>query len=67
MLMQSHLPVREKTAADQPWIEGLLRERWGGTVAVVHGARFDAAHCLRWSPATDRGSPRIASTARANS
>jgi GNAT superfamily N-acetyltransferase len=43
MLMQSHLPVREKTAADQPWIEGLLRERWGGTVVVVHGARFDAA------------------------
>jgi hypothetical protein len=32
--------VREKEAPDQPWIEELLNERWGGVV-VVHGDVFD--------------------------
>jgi GNAT superfamily N-acetyltransferase len=35
--------VRVKQAEDQPWIEALLQERWGGTVVITHGTRFDAA------------------------
>jgi ribosomal protein S18 acetylase RimI-like enzyme len=35
--------VREKEPADQPWIETLLNERWGGGGnSVVHGETFDA-------------------------
>ena len=43
MLSSSDLPVRDKVAADQPWVESLLRERWGSTAVVAHGMRFEAA------------------------
>ena len=43
MPVPGDLPVRDKTVADQPWIESLLQERWGATIVVVHGSRFDAA------------------------
>ncbi len=43
MPVANHLPVRDKTGADQPWVEALLRERWGSTSVVVHGMRFEAA------------------------
>jgi GNAT superfamily N-acetyltransferase len=36
--------VRDRTEDDQPWIEALLVGRWGSTVVVAHGTRFDAAH-----------------------
>ena len=37
------LAIRNKTAADRPWVEDLLRARWGSTIVVAHGLRFDAA------------------------
>src|SRR6266404_9627888 len=37
------MKVREKGPKDQPWIEALLNERWGGDAKViVHGEVFDA-------------------------
>ena len=37
------MTVREKEPKDQPWIEKLLDERWGGKgQVVVHGEIFDA-------------------------
>ncbi|HET9374932.1 MAG TPA: GNAT family N-acetyltransferase [Chthoniobacterales bacterium] len=36
--------VRDKEPQDQPWIEQILNERWGGGRVVVHGETFDA--CL---------------------
>lgn len=35
--------VRVKQAEDQPWIEALLQERWGGTAVITHRTCFDAA------------------------
>ncbi len=43
MPVASDLPIRAKTGADQPWVEALLRERWGSTIVVAHGVRFEAA------------------------
>ena len=34
--------VRARTAADQNWIDALLKDRWGSALIVVHGATFDA-------------------------
>jgi GNAT superfamily N-acetyltransferase len=34
--------IRAKTAADQDWVDALLKERWGSALIVVHGATFDA-------------------------
>ncbi len=37
------MKVREKGPKDQPWIETLLNERWGGGGKVIlHGEVFDA-------------------------
>jgi len=37
------MKVREKENKDQPWIETILNERWGGGgQVVVHGETFDA-------------------------
>ncbi len=37
------LSIRDKVDADQPWVADLLRQRWGSTIVVVHGVRFEAA------------------------
>jgi len=34
--------VRQKAADDRDWIRALLTERWGGTMVVAHGQRFEA-------------------------
>src|SRR5258708_62108 len=40
------MKVRDKGPKDQPWIEALLNERWGGGgKVIVHGEVFDA-RCL---------------------
>ena len=36
------MQVREKEPEDQPWIEKMLRERWGGVQVIVHNEIFDA-------------------------
>lgn len=36
------VPVRSKEAADQSWIDTLLREYWGEGPAIAHGTAFDA-------------------------
>ena len=36
------MQVREKEPEDQPWIEKMLRERWGGLQVIVHDEIFDA-------------------------
>jgi GNAT superfamily N-acetyltransferase len=41
-LTSGGVQVRAKTAADQDWIDALLKERWGSALIVVHGATFDA-------------------------
>lgn len=33
--------IRDRSDDDRQWIEALLRERWGGTVIVVHGEAID--------------------------
>jgi GNAT superfamily N-acetyltransferase len=38
----SGMKVREKGPEDQPWIEKLLSERWGGVQVIVHNEIFDA-------------------------
>jgi len=35
--------VRQKTAADQPWIEETLERFWGGRIVVAHGEVFEPA------------------------
>jgi GNAT superfamily N-acetyltransferase len=35
--------IRDKTAADQPFVESLLRQRWGSTLVAAHGELIDAA------------------------
>ena len=37
------VPIRDKRADDQAWVECLLRERWGGTQVVTRGELLDAA------------------------
>ena len=32
--------VRDRTPADQRWIEALLTSRWGGTRVIAHGVVF---------------------------
>jgi GNAT superfamily N-acetyltransferase len=39
---ESGIRIREKELRDQPWIEKILNERWGGGRVVVHGEIFDA-------------------------
>ena len=34
------MQVREKEPEDQPWIEKMLRERWGGVQVIVHNEMF---------------------------
>jgi GNAT superfamily N-acetyltransferase len=34
--------VRDKEPEDQPWIEKMLRERWGGVQVIAHDEVFDA-------------------------
>jgi GNAT superfamily N-acetyltransferase len=36
------MQVRDKETNDQPWIEKMLRERWGGVQVIVHSEIFDA-------------------------
>ena len=36
------MQVREKEFEDQPWIEKMLRERWGAVQVIVHNEIFDA-------------------------
>src|SRR5258708_20309043 len=44
--LPSRMKVRDKGPKDQPWIEALLNERWGGGgKVIVHGEVFDA-RCL---------------------
>ena len=40
--LQSAMKVREKERADQPWIEKILTERWGGLQVIAHDEIFDA-------------------------
>lgn len=37
------IEVTEKSAADQPWIEILLRNAWGATSLIVRGKQIEAA------------------------
>ena len=36
------MEVRDKQPEDQPWIEKILTERWGGVRVIVHDETFDA-------------------------
>lgn len=36
------MKIREKQLQDQPWIDKILNERWGGGEIVVHGEILDA-------------------------
>jgi hypothetical protein len=36
------MKVRGKQPEDQPWIEKILTERWGGVRVLVHDETFDA-------------------------
>ena len=36
------MKVRDKEPEDQPWIEKILSERWGGVQVIVHNEIFDA-------------------------
>jgi hypothetical protein len=36
------MKVRDKEPEDQPWIEKILNERWGGVQVIVHNEIFDA-------------------------
>ena len=36
------MKVRDKQPEDQPWIEKILTERWGGVHVIVHDETFDA-------------------------
>jgi hypothetical protein len=40
--LQSAMKVRDKERADQPWIEKVLTERWGGLQVIAHDEIFDA-------------------------
>jgi GNAT superfamily N-acetyltransferase len=40
--VSTSLPIRDKRADDQAWVERLLRERWGGTQVVTAGVLLDA-------------------------
>jgi hypothetical protein len=35
------MKVRYKEAEDQPWIEKILSERWGGVKVIAHNEIFD--------------------------
>jgi ribosomal protein S18 acetylase RimI-like enzyme len=37
------MEVRSKKIEDQPWIEKILSERWGGVKVIVHSEIFDAS------------------------
>jgi GNAT superfamily N-acetyltransferase len=37
------MKVRNKEIEDQPWIEKILRERWGGVKVIVHSEIVDAS------------------------
>ena len=37
------MKVRNKEVEDQPWIEKILSERWGGVKVIVHSEIFDAS------------------------
>jgi hypothetical protein len=36
------MKVRDKEPEDQPWIEKILNERWGGVKVIAHNEIFDA-------------------------
>jgi hypothetical protein len=36
------MKVRDTEPEDQPWIEKILSERWGGVQVIVHNDIFDA-------------------------
>jgi GNAT superfamily N-acetyltransferase len=36
------MKVRDKKPEDQPWIEKILNERWGGRQVIVHDKMFEA-------------------------
>ena len=36
------MKVRDNEREDQPWIERILKERWGGVRVIVHDETFDA-------------------------
>jgi GNAT superfamily N-acetyltransferase len=36
------MKIRDKEPEDQPWIERILGERWGGVRVIVHDETFDA-------------------------
>ena len=36
------MKVRDKEPEDQPWIEKILSERWGGVKVIAHNEIFDA-------------------------
>jgi GNAT superfamily N-acetyltransferase len=35
--------IRDKRPEDQAWVEGVLRNRWGGTLIAAHGELIDSA------------------------
>jgi GNAT superfamily N-acetyltransferase len=39
---RKEMKVREKAPEDQPWIEKILSERWGGAQVIVHDEIFEA-------------------------
>jgi ribosomal protein S18 acetylase RimI-like enzyme len=36
--------IRDKRPEDQPAVERFLASRWGSTIVVAHGTKYDAAH-----------------------
>ena len=42
MISRRPVPVRPKQAADQSWIDAILREHWGDGPIIIHGVAFDA-------------------------